>query len=116
MQCGSCPALTHRQNFAKREKTMWNLIVFAAIGLLAGAAARLFFPGRRTSRILITMIIGMIGALGGGMFSWIWWPLVDGEFHSGNLIMSILAATIAIVVGAGVAYQRSLGGHSNLSG
>jgi uncharacterized membrane protein YeaQ/YmgE (transglycosylase-associated protein family) len=93
---------------------MWNLIIFAVIGLLAGTAARLFYPGRRPTRILATMTIGLVGAVGGGMISWIWWPFVDGEFHSGNLIISILAAAIAIVLGAGVAYQRNFRGQGSL--
>ena len=92
----------------EKENTMWNLIVFAVIGLLAGAASRLFYPERQPARVLVTIILGMIGALGGGLLSWIWWPLVDGEFQSGNLILSILGAAIVIVVGAIVTYQRSL--------
>jgi hypothetical protein len=31
---------------------MWNLPVFAVIGLLTGAAARLLYPGRRSTHIL----------------------------------------------------------------
>jgi uncharacterized membrane protein YeaQ/YmgE (transglycosylase-associated protein family) len=90
---------------------MWNLIVFGVIGLLAGTAARVFYPGRQPARILVTMIMGIIGALCGGLLSWIWWPLVDGEFHTGNLVLSILGATIVIVIDAVVAYQRSLRGY-----
>jgi uncharacterized membrane protein YeaQ/YmgE (transglycosylase-associated protein family) len=107
-------ALSNR--LTKREKTMWNTIVFAVLGLVTGAAARIFFPGRRVVRSLGTMILGMIGAVGGGMISWIWWPLVDGEFHSGNLVLSILGAMIVIALGAVAAYHRSLGEHSHLSG
>ena len=45
---------------------MWNLLVFAVIGLLTGAAARLLYPGRRSTHILGTMLIGIIGAVAGG--------------------------------------------------
>jgi len=89
---------------------MWNLLVFAVIGLLAGAAARLLYPGRQSTHILGTMLIGMIGAVAGGMFSWIWWPAVAGEFHTGNLVVSVLGAAMVIVLWAGVAYKRSLRG------
>ena len=94
---------------------MWNLVVFAVIGLLAGAAARLLYPGRRPTRILGTMILGMIGAVGGGMISWSRWPNVAAEFHSGNLILSILGAMIVIVLWAGVSYTRRLSGYRNTS-
>jgi uncharacterized membrane protein YeaQ/YmgE (transglycosylase-associated protein family) len=99
----------------ERKQTMWNLIVFAVIGLLTGAAARLLYPGRRATRILGTMVIGMIGAVAAGMISWRWWPDVDGEFHTGNLILSVLGAMLVILLWAGVAYKRSLSGARNMS-
>jgi len=37
---------------------MGNLLVFAVIGLLAGAAARRLYPGRRFTHILGTMLNG----------------------------------------------------------
>jgi uncharacterized membrane protein YeaQ/YmgE (transglycosylase-associated protein family) len=89
---------------------MCNLLVFAVIGLLTGASARLLYPGRRSAHILGTMLIGIIGAVIGGMISWSWWPAVDGEFHTGNLILSVLAAMMVIALWAGVAYKRSLRG------
>jgi uncharacterized membrane protein YeaQ/YmgE (transglycosylase-associated protein family) len=92
---------------------MENVLVFAVIGLLTGGAARLLYPGRQSTHILGTMLIGIIGAVTGGMISWSWWPAVDGEFHTGNLILSVLGAMFVIVLWAGVAYQRNLQGHRN---
>ena len=85
---------------------MWNLFAFAVIGLLTGAAARLLFPGPRSWHILVTMLVGMIGAVAGGMISWIWWPNVVGEFHTGNLILSLLGAMNVIALWVGIAYKR----------
>lgn len=94
---------------------MEKYLVFAALGLLTGAAARLLCPGRRPLHILSTLLVGIVGALVGGMISWTWWPALDREFHTGNLILSVLGAGLAIVLGAGIAYQRSLGGYRNAS-
>ena len=94
---------------------MWNLLVFAAIGLLTGAAARLLYPGRRSTHVLGTMLFGTIGAVAGGILSWSWWPIVGNEFHIGNLILSVLGAMLVIVLFAGVAYMRSLRGYRNTS-
>jgi uncharacterized membrane protein YeaQ/YmgE (transglycosylase-associated protein family) len=94
---------------------MSNLIVFAVIGLFAGAAARLLYPGRRSTHVLGTMLIGMIGAVVGGMISWSMWPDVDAEFHTGNLAFSVLGAVMVIMLWAGVAYKRSLRGYKNTS-
>jgi hypothetical protein len=65
-----CPITETPEIARKREQTMWNLLVFAIIGLLVGAASRLLYPGRRSTHILGTMLIGMIGAVVGGMISW----------------------------------------------
>jgi uncharacterized membrane protein YeaQ/YmgE (transglycosylase-associated protein family) len=61
------------------------------------------------------MLIGIIGAVVGGMISWIWWPVVDGEFHSGNLITSVLGGMIVIALWSGIAYVRSLGDYRTTS-
>jgi len=87
---------------------MWNLLVFATIGLLMGAAARVLYPDRRSMHIVGTMLVGLIGAAAGGMLSWLWWPDVDHEFQTGNLIVSALGAVAAIAIWAGVSYQRRL--------
>lgn len=89
---------------------MWNVVVFAVIGLLAGTAARMFYPGRQPLRIVGTMLLGVVGAVAGGMISWLTWPLVEGEFHSGSLLMSLLGAGVVIVAGAVVVYSRRLSG------
>lgn len=92
---------------------MWNLLVFAVIGVLAGTAARMFYPGRQPTRIMGTLVLGMAGALAGGMLSWLFWPSVQDQFQSGNLLMSIVGAMLVIALWAGAAYTRSLSGYRN---
>lgn len=87
---------------------MWNLLVFAVIGLLAGTAARLFYPGRQPVRILGTLLLGLAGAVAGGMISWLFWPVAEGGFHVGNVLLSLLGAMIVIVLWSGWAYARSI--------
>jgi uncharacterized membrane protein YeaQ/YmgE (transglycosylase-associated protein family) len=89
---------------------MWNLPVFAVLGFLVGAAARLFYTSRQSMHLLSTLGLGVIGALAGGMFSWLYWPSVDGQFQLGNLLMPALTAAIIIVIGAFVAHKRNLSG------
>lgn len=87
---------------------MWNLIVFGTIGLLTGAASRLLYPGREPARILGTLLLGVLGALAGGMVSYSEWTPADGQFHSANLVLAFGGATLAIVIWAGLAYARSV--------
>jgi uncharacterized membrane protein YeaQ/YmgE (transglycosylase-associated protein family) len=94
---------------------MWNLIVFAAIGLIVGAAARLAYPNRQGTHIFGTMLLGAVGALAGGMLSWIYWPDVDGQFQTGNLVMSAIGAVVAIQIWAAVSYARRIGGRQGVA-
>ena len=91
-----------------------NLLVFALIGLLAATAARMFYPGRQPLHILGTMVLGMAGALAGGMISWSFWAAAEeGQFQTGNLLLAIVGALVVIVAWAGVAYARSISGARN---
>lgn len=102
--------------YRPKDKTiMSNLLVFGLVGLLAGTAARMFYPQRQALRILGTLVLGILGGLGGGMFSWIYWPSVDGQFQSGNLVLSFLGAMAAILIAAAVGYVRSLNAFRNTS-
>lgn len=94
---------------------MENFLVFAGIGLLTGSAARLWYPRRRAADILLTVLMGMLGALVGGMISWRWWPAGVGEFHTGNLVLSVLGALALIVLWASITYTRSLLGYRDTS-
>lgn len=89
-----------------------NLLVFALIGLLAGGAARLFYPGRQPWKVLATVLLGMVGSLLGGLLSWSIWSEVDGQFSSGALLLSVVGAATVLVVWPGVVYARrvSVGG------
>lgn len=87
----------------------WNLVVFALIGLFAGGAARLFYPGRELMKIFATLGLGMVGSLLGGLLSWAFWPYVEGQFSTGALLMSVCGAAFAVLLWVGVAFARSKG-------
>ena len=89
---------------------MWDILVFAMIGLLAGTAARIFYPGRQPLHILGSMLLGMAGAVVGGMISWISWPSVEGAFPTESLILSFFGAVTLLMIWAVVSYGRRIGG------
>jgi uncharacterized membrane protein YeaQ/YmgE (transglycosylase-associated protein family) len=88
---------------------MSDLFVFAVLGLLAGATARLWYPRREPVRVAGTMLLGMTGALLGGLLSWAVWPAVDGRLFFGALLMSLLGAGLALAVWPLVSYARGRG-------
>ena len=87
---------------------MSDLIVFALIGLLAGAAARLWYPGREPMRVMGTMLLGMVGSLIGGLISWAVWDAADGRLHAGALLTSLLGAVVMLVALPIWSYARSI--------
>jgi len=87
---------------------LWNLAIFVLVGVFAGGAARLFYPGRQPMQVLGTMMIGVAGALLGGLLSWAFWPAVEGQVSSSGLLMSLLGAGLGLAGWASVAYARRI--------
>ena len=65
------------------------------IGLLAGAIAGFFVPGRPPLGCLGTMLIGILGGVIGG---WIWVNLLDQSEASGWLGALVIATVGSILV------------------
>jgi uncharacterized membrane protein YeaQ/YmgE (transglycosylase-associated protein family) len=83
-----------------------TIIVTVILGAIIGALARLVLPGRQNISTLMTVILGIVGALIG---SWLW----TGVFNKGDtsgidwiaLIMGVIVAAVLIVV-----YERMMAG------
>jgi uncharacterized membrane protein YeaQ/YmgE (transglycosylase-associated protein family) len=77
-----------------------NLIAWALLGIVAGAIAKLLYPGRQGGGILSTMILGIVGSfLGGSLFSLITLgtiSLTPAGFSIPSLIVAIIGSMIAI--------------------
>ena len=77
---------------------VWTLI----IGLIAGALAKLLMPGRQGGGLLITMVLGVAGAILAGFLG-----QALGWYHSPGEGPGIIASTIgALVVLVGYALLR----------
>ena len=83
-----------------------TIIVTVILGAIIGFLARLVLPGRQDISTLMTVVLGIVGALIG---SWLW----TGVFNKGNtsgidwiaLIMGVIVAAVLIVV-----YERVVAG------
>jgi uncharacterized membrane protein YeaQ/YmgE (transglycosylase-associated protein family) len=75
-----------------------NPLAWIVIGLIAGAVAGWFVPGRERNGCIGTTIIGIVGGLLGG---WIWTGLLHqnqaGGFL-GALLIAILGSAIVLLV------------------
>ena len=83
-----------------------TIIVTVILGAIIGALARFALPGRQDISTLMTVVLGIVGALIG---SWLW----TGVFNKGNtsgidwiaLIMGVIVAAVLIVL-----YERVVAG------
>ena len=72
------------------------LIFWVIVGLIAGALAKWIMPGDDPGGIIVTAIIGIVGAvLGGWLLSLLG---IGGGAGSGGLIFSIIAGVIGAVI------------------
>jgi uncharacterized membrane protein YeaQ/YmgE (transglycosylase-associated protein family) len=71
-----------------------GIISWIVVGLIAGVLAKLIMPGRDPGGFLLTIVIGMIGALVGGFVV----QLLGGTGLTGFSLWSILVATIGSII------------------
>ena len=82
---------------------MFGVIGWIIFGLVVGALAKLVMPGRDPGGMIVTMALGIAGALIGG---WIgraagWYGPNDGA----GFVMSLLGAVLLLVI-----YRMAIGG------
>ena len=78
----------------EKKKMEIGIISWIVIGLIAGILGKLIMPGRDPGGSLLTIVIGMVGALVGGHIV----QLVGGTGLTGFSIWSILVATLGAII------------------
>jgi uncharacterized membrane protein YeaQ/YmgE (transglycosylase-associated protein family) len=71
-----------------------GIISWIIVGLIAGILGKLIMPGRDPGGFLLTIVIGMVGALVGGFVV----RLLGGTGVTGFNIWSIIVATLGAVI------------------
>ena len=71
-----------------------GIISWIIVGLIAGALGKMILPGDDPGGFIVTILIGMAGALVGGFIV----GLLGGSGATGFNIWSILVATIGAIV------------------
>lgn len=83
--------------------TVFGWIIF---GLVVGALAKLVMPGRDPGGIIVTMLIGIAGALVGGFLGRVMGLYGPGQ--SAGFLMSFLGAIILLMLYRMVVRRRAL--------
>jgi uncharacterized membrane protein YeaQ/YmgE (transglycosylase-associated protein family) len=90
---------------------MLNIIAWIILGLIAGAIAKAIYPGRQGGGIVSTMVLGIIGAVIGGVLVTLFetgrFQLTAATLSIPGVIVAIIGAMIAIFIWNLVANRAS---------
>jgi uncharacterized membrane protein YeaQ/YmgE (transglycosylase-associated protein family) len=76
-----------------------GIISWIILGLIAGALAKLIMPGSQGGGIIVTMVLGIVGALVGGFLgSLIGIGSLDSAFDIGTIITAVVGALIVLFI------------------
>lgn len=79
-----------------------GILIWAVLGLIAGAIARAIYPGNQGLGIIGTMVLGIIGAfVGGALYSLITAGTIVGASASlsiGSIIVAVLGAIVTLFI------------------
>jgi uncharacterized membrane protein YeaQ/YmgE (transglycosylase-associated protein family) len=92
--------------------TLSAVLSWMLCGLLVGLIARALLPGRQSMGLMLTMLLGIVGAVVGGLlYSWIQGAPAEPFSFSGNAwhgwLVAILGAMLVLWAYVAIARRRS---------
>ena len=75
---------------------IFSIIGMIIVGFIVGVLARFIYPGAVSLGFWMTSLLGIGGALVGGVLSSLIWQSPGGKFHPAGWIMSIVGALILL--------------------
>jgi uncharacterized membrane protein YeaQ/YmgE (transglycosylase-associated protein family) len=79
---------------------MISLLSWIITGLIVGLIARALVPGRQSLGMLMTIVLGIVGAIVGGLISSAFWPTWSNDPDVNRMwpgwLMSILGGVIVL--------------------
>ena len=88
-----------------------GIIGWIVLGLLAGAIAKLIIPGDQPGGIIVTAIIGVIGAIAAGLIATAigFGDPIDEFFDFSTWLAAIVGAVVLLLIWQAVASRRGRG-------
>lgn len=76
-----------------------SFLAFLLLGLIAGAIAKLILPGKQGGGWVVTLLLGVVGALLGGWLGGLIFNVgFDGFFSLTSWILAIVGSLIVLVI------------------
>jgi uncharacterized membrane protein YeaQ/YmgE (transglycosylase-associated protein family) len=89
-------------NNVQRGKVMLEFLGWIIVGLLAGAIGKAVMPGKDPGGVLVTMLIGIVGAIIGGFVgrALLGYGRIDsaGDVSEPGFLMSLVLAVVGSVI------------------
>jgi uncharacterized membrane protein YeaQ/YmgE (transglycosylase-associated protein family) len=85
-----------------------GFLAFLILGLIAGAIAKAILPGRQGGGIIITLILGVVGALLGGFIGSALFNVGINEFFSLSTWLLAIGGSIIVLLVYGMISKRSV--------
>ena len=80
------------------EVVIMSWLAFILLGLIAGVIAKLILPGRQGGGWLITLVLGVIGALLGGLLAGLFGFSYEEFFSIESWLIAIVGAIIVLLI------------------
>jgi uncharacterized membrane protein YeaQ/YmgE (transglycosylase-associated protein family) len=75
------------------------IVSWAVWGLFVGVIARLLLPGRRRLGLMLTIVLGIVGSLLGGVIATQWLDIADtSNFDFGSFLIAVLTSVVLLAV------------------
>jgi uncharacterized membrane protein YeaQ/YmgE (transglycosylase-associated protein family) len=76
-----------------------GILTWALWGLFVGVIARLLLPRRRRLGIMLTIVLGIVGSLVGGLVATQWLDIADtDEFDFGSFLIAVGTSVVLLAV------------------
>jgi len=79
---------------------MVSLIIWLILGFLAGYLAKFILPGRDGGGVILTTVLGIVGAVVGGLIGkyFLGYPMISSFDNIGNNLPSFFSSIIGAIV------------------
>lgn len=80
------------------DLTIGSIIVYIIAGAIIGALARLLVPGRQSMGLLLTIVLGIVAAVVGGILWEAIFPSNEGVAWIGSIIVAVVLVLLYVKV------------------